>query len=223
MCLYWKKLHTCKHVSDRLYIEMCRPGFLSNTVCPDISEDPSPRTSHFPCYTCIKNEARLDIEAQALLEQEAVAKANEAKEKAIKEKQAADLKAKEEKVRREAKEKAIREREEELRIKREKEEEERKAKKEGGLWIETATGKKGKGRKSGGHGGLTTPLSAPPVMKSVAGLKDRKENSPKKERTMDTGSRVGFWGPKKILSRKENIGAKAGGGGTNSTAIGEAK
>ncbi|CAO2654979.1 Nn.00g117120.m01.CDS01 [Neocucurbitaria sp. VM-36] len=222
MCLYWKKLHTCEHVSDRLYIEMCRPGYLSNTVCPDISEDPSPRTSHFPCWTCIKAEVRSDIETQAILEQEAIAKANEAKEKAIKEKQAAELKLKEERVRRQAKEKAIKEREEELRIKREKEEEERRARKEGGLWIETANGKKGKGRKSGGNAGLTTPLPDPPNMKTVAGLKDRKENSPKKERSMDTG-RVGCWGPKKILSRKENVGTNANGRGMNSNANGEAK
>ncbi|KAF1846502.1 uncharacterized protein K460DRAFT_377685 [Cucurbitaria berberidis CBS 394.84] len=218
MCLYWKKYHTCKHVSDRLYIEMCRPGYLSNTVCPDISEDPSPRKSYFPCWSCIKAEARSDIEAQACLEQEAVAKACEAKEKAIKERQAVELKAKEERVRREAKEKAIKEREEELRIKREKEEEERKARKEGGLWIETGNGKKGKGRKSGSKGSLTTPVSALPVLKTVAGLKDRKENSPKKERSMDPGGRAGIWGPKKILSRKENEsigGSVNGGGGVN--------
>ena len=157
----------------------------------------------------------MDIEAQASLQQEAVARANEAKEKAIKEKQAAELKAKEERVRREAREKAIREREEELKLKREKEEEERKARKEGGLWIETGSGKKGKGRKGGGHVGLTTPVSAPPVLKTVTGLKDRKENSPKKERSMDPGGRAGIWGPKKILSRKENVGANAGGGDAN--------
>ncbi|KAJ4368391.1 hypothetical protein N0V83_006748 [Neocucurbitaria cava] len=222
MCRYSKKRHTCGHESDWLYIEMCHPGFMANAVCPDISGDSTPRSSHFPCYNCIKAEARAEIETRALLEQEAVAKAIEAKEKAIKEKQAADFKAKEERIRREAKEKAIREREEELRVKREKEEQEQRAKKEGGLWIETANLKNRKGRKGGANGGPPTPLSAPAIMKTVT---DKKENSPKKDRNIDTGGgRVGHWGPKKILSRKENANVGAtGGGGSNGNANAEAK
>jgi hypothetical protein len=226
MCLYWKKMHTCHHVSDRPYIEMCRPGFLTNTVCPDISEDDQPRPSHFPCYPCIKTEARAEIEAEARMEQDAMTKAYEARERAVKEKQAAELRAKEERVRREARDKAAREREAEQRIKREKEEEERKARKEGGAWIETAGSKKPKGRKSGSGAAAVsspmTPLNAPLVItRTTAGPSNNKENgppgggekmSPKKGRGGDPGGRAGTWGPKKILTRQEN-----GLGGSNGT------
>ncbi len=85
MCLYWKKLHTCDHTSDRPYIEMCRPGCLSNTVCPDIAEDPNPRPSHFPCWLCIKAEARADAEAVALAEQKTAMKIQEAQQWAMRE------------------------------------------------------------------------------------------------------------------------------------------
>jgi hypothetical protein len=218
MCLYWKKLHTCSHLSDRPYIEMCRPGFLSNTVCPDISEDDKPRPSHFPCYPCIKLEARAETEAQVRLEQHEFAKAYEARERAVREKQAAELRAKEERVRREARDKAAREREAEQRAKREKEEAERKARKEGGAWIETSVGKKPKGKRSGGGSGPTntpaTPLNPLSTIKMAAAPKNIKEvgggagggerMSPKKGR-VDPGGRAGTWGPKKILSRQENV------------------
>lgn len=210
MCHYWKKLHTCDHLSDRPYIEMCRPGYLTNTVCPDISEDPHPRPSHFPCYPCIKLEARAEIEAQALYEQAAIAKAYEARERAVKEKQAAELRAREDRIRREARDKAAREREAEQRAKREKEEEERKLRKEGGAWIESAGGKKPKGRRAGNGS-----MSASPGAKMAPSPRNNKENgvgggagtermSPKKGRGVDPGGRAGTWGPKKILTRQEN-------------------
>jgi hypothetical protein len=218
MCLYWKKMHTCNHLSDRPYIEMCREGFLSNTVCPDISEDSQPRPSHFPCYPCIKTEARAEMEDHARMEQVAMAKAREAHERAVKEKQAAELRAKEERVRREARDKAAREREAEHRIKREKEDQERQARKEGGAWIETAGAKKPRGRKSGSGAAVLTPITpinaSPSTMRTVAVPRNTKENgpaggggdkmSPKKGRGGDPGGRAGTWGPKKILSRLEN-------------------
>ncbi|KAI4669202.1 uncharacterized protein J4E79_001245 [Alternaria viburni] len=218
MCLYWKKLHTCGHLSDRPYIEMCRPGFLSNNVCPDISDDDKPRPSHFPCYPCIKLEARAETEAQVRFEQHEFAKAYEARERAVREKQAAELRAKEERVRREARDKAAREREAEQRAKREKEEAERKAKKEGGAWIETSVGKKPKGKRNGGGSGPAnapvTPLNTVSTIKMAAAPKNIKElnggagggerMSPKKGR-VDPGGRAGTWGPKKILSRQENV------------------
>jgi hypothetical protein len=218
MCLYWKKLHTCDHLSDRPYIEMCRLGFLSNTVCPDISEDDKPRPSHFPCYPCIKLEARAETEAQVRFEQHEFAKAYEARERAVREKQAAELRAKEERVRREARDKAAREREAEQRVKRDKEEAERRAKKEGGAWIETSVGKKPKGKKSGSGSGPSnapaTPLNPLSTVKMAAvprNIKDisasaggAEKRSPKKGR-VDPGGRAGTWGPKKILSRQENV------------------
>lgn len=58
------------------------------------------------------------------------------------------------------------------------------------------------------------PLSAPPVLKTLV-TKDKQENttggkmSPKREsKGVDTGGRAGTWGPKKILSRKENAAIK---------------
>ncbi|KZM20531.1 uncharacterized protein EKO05_0008916 [Ascochyta rabiei] len=56
MCQYWKKRHTCAHTSDRPYIEMCCAGYVSNTVCADITTNLVPRPSHFPCYPCIRDE-----------------------------------------------------------------------------------------------------------------------------------------------------------------------
>jgi len=216
MCQYWKKLHTCNHQSDRPYIEMCRPGFLSNTVCPDIGEDDQPRPSHFPCYPCIKLEARAETEAQARLEQDAIARAYEARERAVKEKLAAELRAREERVRREARDKAAREREAEQRAKREKEEQERKTRKEGGAWIETLGSTKPKSKKSGSVAGFSvTAPNLPTAIKVVTSPKNTKENSggggghggermsPKNGRA-DPGGRAGTWGPKKILSRQEN-------------------
>jgi hypothetical protein len=206
MCRYWKKLHTCAHLSDRPYIDMCRPGLLTNTVCPDISEDPQPRPSHFPCYPCIKVEARAELEAQLQYEQAAIAKAYEAREHAVKEKQAAELRAREERIRREAREKAAREREAEQRAKGEKEKDERKARKEGGTWIETAGGKKTRGKKSGNGS-----MSASPGVKVAASPRNNKENgginvglSPNMGHGVDSGGRAGTRGPKKILTRQEN-------------------
>lgn len=135
--MYWKKIHTCGHNSDRPYIEMCRAGCLSNTVCVDIGIDETARKSHFPCYPCIRGEAREEAEALARGQQEAYAKALEARERAVKEKAAFEQRTKEERIRREAREKASREREEEARIKAAKERDEELAKKDGGAWIET--------------------------------------------------------------------------------------
>lgn len=214
MCIYWKKLHTCGHTSDRPYIEMCRPGCLSNTVCTDIGTDEALRNSHFPCYACIKGEVRAEAEARLYAQRDAVLKSNQARDNALREKHAAEQRAKEERVRREALEKATREREEENKMKAIKEKEEERAKKEGGMWIETGSGKKTKGRRSGALNFPALPRSAPPVLKTFAD-REKKENesgarmSPKKEgKGADTGGRAGTWGPKKILSRKENAAVK---------------
>lgn len=192
---------------------MCRPGYLSNTVCCDVAEDPNLRPSHFPCWTCIKAEAHADVLAAARAEQDAIAKAREARERAVdarmqalKEKRATELRAKEERIRGEGNDRATKDREEESRI---GEEEECRTNREEGLWIETGRGKKAKGRKSGGNSGLTTPVSAQPLMKPSHTTKDKAENSgerttPKKDRVVDPGGRAGIWGPKKILSRREN-------------------
>jgi hypothetical protein len=214
MCIYWKKLHTCGHTSDRPYIEMCRSGCLSNTVCSDIGQDDSQeetlRKSHFPCYPCIKNEARAEAEARAKVQHDATLKAQEARENAIRQKQAAEQQAKAERIRREASEKAAKEREEEAKLKAIKEKEDERARKEGGLWIETGSGKKQKPRKGGAYNYHAMPISAPPVLQTFPDT-GKKANgggakmSPKQEnKNTDSSGRAGTWGPKKILSRKEN-------------------
>jgi hypothetical protein len=204
-------MHTCGHPSDRPYIEMCRSGCLSNTVCPDIGQDDTPRKSHFPCYACIKSEARAETEALARATHSAALRAHEARNTAVREKHAAELRAKDERIRREAREKAAREREEEARVRVIKETEEERAKKDGGAWIETSGGKKTKSRKGGVVGSPVPADAGSPVLKMVFG-RERKENegatnaSPKMEKVADQG-RAGIWGPKKILSRKENTAA----------------
>ncbi|KAH8724928.1 hypothetical protein GQ44DRAFT_740012 [Phaeosphaeriaceae sp. PMI808] len=191
MCIYWKKRHTCGHISIRPYIEMCRTGCLSNTVCSDIGDDAVPRSSYFACWMCIKNEARAEIEADKRIQLEAIRNAEAARDTAIREKLAIEQRAKEGRIRREAREKANKEREEEAKLKATKDKEEERARKEGGLWIETGSGKKQKGRKTVSP---ALPLSAPPFAKTFSA----------QEKIEDMGGRAGFWGPKKILSRKEN-------------------
>ncbi|KAH7395264.1 hypothetical protein DE146DRAFT_615250 [Phaeosphaeria sp. MPI-PUGE-AT-0046c] len=216
MCRYWKKLHTCGDLSDRPYIEMCRPGCLSNIVCIDIGTDETPRKSHFPCYQCIKNEARREIEDRLKAEFAEHQTAQKARNNAVREKQVAEQKLKEERVRREAREKAMREREEEAKIKAEKEREDERVKKEGGAWVETGSGKKSKGRKNMGmaFGFPVLPSSAPPTVKTFAerekqsGANRGARMSPKNEtKTPEASGRAGVWGPTptKILSRKENM------------------
>lgn len=207
MCQYWKKLHTCTHPSDRPYIEMCRPGFLSNTVCPDIAEDPNLRPSHFPCWSCIKASARSDSLEKARLEQLAASAAETAREAAVKARQEAEKKAREARVRREAREKAERERVTEMRVKAEREKEAERGRREGGAWVlaEAGSGKKKRGSVPGGP---KSPVSPSTV---TGGKMDVwKENGSAgvkvtwNEKSEGSG-RAGVWGPKKILSRKEGV------------------
>jgi hypothetical protein len=213
MCQYWRKLHTCTHSSDRPYIEMCRAGFLSNAVCHDIAEDPNLRPSHFPCWACIKAAGQQDAEDRRRLENMRVTAAETAHYAAIKARQEAEKKAREERVRREAREKAERERTVEMRIKAEREKEAERARKEGGAWMlaEAGGGKKKRGSVSG------SPKS-PKSSSTVAGAKKDvwKESGSAgggkaawKDEKSEVSGRAGVWGPKKILSRKEGTGVLA--------------
>lgn len=206
MCRYWKKLHTCDHESDRPYVEWCRDGIISRAICPDITEDPKRRKSHFPCYQCIKLGPREQIGEKSTADQTVKAKAEEDRSIALKAKQVADRKAHEEKVRRDATQKAAREREEELRMKKEKEDSDRKAKTDGGAWIESG-GKKGKHKKNVVGSPGKSFNGSMGEKKNATG----KGNSPNKDRGVDGGGRAGVWGPKKILTRKENENVAVGG------------
>lgn len=218
MCRYWKKLHTCTHPSDRPYIEMCRPGFLSNTVCSDISEDPSLRPSHFPCYPCIKQSAYTEaIEKQAHAHALAAA-AETAREQAAKHKVEVEKRAREERVRREAREKAERERANEERMRVEREKEMERMRREGGPWVlaEAGSGKKKKGRVSG-PGSPASPTgvfgAGGAVRKENAktGWKETEKSWKEAEKSTEASGRAGTWGPKKILSRKEGAADLLGG------------
>lgn len=210
MCRYWRKLHTCTHPSDRPYIEMCRPGFLSNTVCHDIAEDPNLRPSHFPCWTCIRATSRADAEQKRLLLDLQASTAQTAHQVAIKARQDADKKAREERVRREAREKAERERAAETKVRAEREKEAERARREGGAWMlaEAGSGKKKRG------GVPESPRSPKSPSTVTASKKDaRKENEGAgggkaawKDEKSEASGRAGVWGPKKILSRKEGAG-----------------
>ncbi|KAJ4379512.1 hypothetical protein N0V86_004692 [Didymella sp. IMI 355093] len=147
MCRYWKKLHTCTHPSDRPYIEMCRSGFLSNTVCHDISEDSILRPSHFPCWSCVKALGRADAEEKRRLADMQANAAATAREAAIKARREAEKKMREERVRREAREKAEHEKAEEVKIKMDREKEAERGKGgrrvgagRGGQWEEEEEG-----------------------------------------------------------------------------------
>jgi hypothetical protein len=202
-------------------MEMCRSGRLSKTVCPDTSDDPEERISHFPCWPCIRSECRADSEALARANQAAL----EAKEAAAKAKHATEARLREERLRREYRDRAAREREDEARRKEEREREAERAKKEGGLWIETGAGRRGRHRK----GPLTpvTPLVSSPAIRTIL-TRDKKENmpvaggskmspakkspaktSPPKDKPTESSGRAGVWGPKKNdsnASKRENTG-----------------
>ena len=96
MCQYWSKLHTCSHVSDRPYVEMCHPGFIANIVCKDIGTDEEPRPSYFPCYKCIKAEARAETLERMAQERAAVLAAEAAREQADKVKAETEKRVREE-------------------------------------------------------------------------------------------------------------------------------
>lgn len=214
MCQYWKKLHTCTHPSDRPYIEMCRPGFLSNTVCHDIAEDARLRPSHFPCWACTKALGRQDAEDKRRLEQLQATAAETAHHVAVKARQEAEKKAREERVRREAREKAERERIVEMRVRTESEKDAERARKEGGAWVlaEASSGKKKK------RGSVPESPKSPKSPSTATGSKKdvRKENGSAgggkaalKDEKSEASGRAGIWGPKKILSRKEGAGVLA--------------
>lgn len=216
MCRYWKKQHTCSHPSDRPYIEMCRPGFLSNTVCPDISEDPVLRPSHFPCWWCIKALSRADTEAKRHRDHVLASAAESVREVAIRARFESEKRMREERVRRDAREKAELERAAEQKVNTEREKETERAKKEGGAWMLAETGS-GKKKKRGSM--LGSPASAAnPSIVNGAVMKDTwKENgqggpvgkSAWKDEKSEANGRAGLWGPKRILSRKEGAGVVA--------------
>ncbi|KAF1923848.1 uncharacterized protein M421DRAFT_74155 [Didymella exigua CBS 183.55] len=205
MCKYWKKTHTCTHPSDRPYIEMCRPGFLTNTVCGDICDDPVLRRSHFPCWPCIKTLGRVDAEEKLRAEYLQVATAEKARELSAKARFEADKKGRDERVRRGAREKAERERAVEMKVRAEREREAERARREGGQWMLAEAGSGKKKKRGSGPGSPVSPSTV------VGGRQDmRKENGSVggniawKEDKSEVSGRAGIWGPKKILSRKED-------------------
>ena len=218
MCQYWKKLHTCAHQSDWRYIEMCHPGFITNTVCKDIGDmEPGERPSYFPCWLCIKTEARAEI-MERLAQEQAEAKAAEAaREQAARFKMENDKRVREERVRREAREKADRERATEMKVRAEREAEREKAKKEGGAW--TLAESHGRGKKNKGRGSVpNSPSSFGPSFAMGAPKRDAwKENSGKtaaawsEEKSANVSGRAGAWPPpKKILSRHDGAAGVLG-------------
>ncbi|KAJ4990528.1 hypothetical protein SVAN01_03975 [Stagonosporopsis vannaccii] len=209
MCRYWKKLHTCSHPSDRPYLDMCRSGFLTNTVCRDIDVDEVPRRSHFPCWQCIRDAVRAEAaekHAQALA---LAAAAERAREQAVKYRVEVEKRAREERVRREAKDKAERERvvEEMKRVEREKEVE--RARREGGLWVLAEAGSGKKKKKGPVAAGLVSP-TGPLEMDGVKSEGWKENGKGWKEEKGESSGRAGTWGPKKILSRKEGAAGVLG-------------
>ncbi|KAF3003729.1 hypothetical protein E8E13_009361 [Curvularia kusanoi] len=209
MCRYWAKLHTCKHVSNWRHIELCHPGFITNTVCKDINDvEPDTRKSYFPCYFCIKNEAHSEAQEKLAQQQAAAAAAEAAREQAYKVRIEHEKRAREERVRREAREKAEREKAAELQKKAEMELEREKARKDGGLWTlaESNSGKKRRGK------GFVPPSPTSPLFVMGTSRKDASKENGKITRTegdksANVSGRAGVWGPpKKILSRKEGTG-----------------
>ncbi|KAJ4410783.1 hypothetical protein N0V91_001711 [Didymella pomorum] len=213
MCQYWKKLHTCNHPSDRPYIELCRPGFLSNTVCHDIAEDSNLRPSHFPCWTCIKAMDRQDAEDRRRLEQIKVTAAETAHRAAVRARREAEQKAREERVRHEAREKAERERAVETKIKAEREKEAERACKEGGAWMLAEAGGGTKKKRSSVPESPKSPESPFAVTDTIVtgGKKDvwKENGSGGGKDKSEASGRAGVWGPKRILSRKEGAGVLA--------------
>jgi hypothetical protein len=219
MCQYWKKLHTCSHHSDWRYIEMCHPGFITNTVCKDIgTNEPGERNSYFPCWVCIRTDARAETMERIAQEQAEAEAAEAAREQAARYKAESEKRVREERVRREAREKADRERAAEVKMRAEREAASEKAKKEGAPWTlaESHAGRK----KNKGRGSVPNSPSALNTSFPMGALKKDawKENSGKTsaawgegEKASNVSGRAGVWPPpKKILSRKEGAAGGLG-------------
>ena len=162
---------------------------------------------------------RQDAEDRRRREQMQVTAAETAHHVALKVRREAEQKAREERVRREAREKAERERAVQMKIKAEREKEAERARKEGGAWVLAEAGS-GKKKKRGSVPGSPKSPESPSAVAGVTvtgGKKDVwKENGGAgggkaawKEEKSEASGRVGVWGPKKILSRKEGAGVVA--------------
>lgn len=219
MCQYYKKLHTCNCLSQT-YLEMCRAGILSNTVCrpldPPSENKADARKSYFACYECLCKEVRKEdqerLQRQMQMEQENKKMA----EMQLKMDRIAEKQAKKDRVRREYAQKARAEREREEQEQEKLKAEAERAKKEGGLWIDAGASRK-RGRKGGGGVGMAALRSAPPApLGATAGWKmgefGRKEaEAPKTSTGVDPGGRAGVWGPvapKRILTNPEREAGK---------------
>jgi hypothetical protein len=201
---------------------MCHPGFITNTVCKDIATiEPGERNSYFPCWVCIRTDARAETMERIAQEQAEAEAAEAAREQAARFEAESEKRVREERVRREAREKADRERAAEVKVRAEREAEREKAKKEGGVWTlaESHAGRK----KNKGRGSVPNSPSAASSSFPMGALKKEawKENGGKAPAAAwNVSGRAGVWPPpKKILSRKEG---GAGGLGVRNDGQGDA-
>jgi hypothetical protein len=167
MCNYWTKKYLCG-CDSHVFRERCQVGLRSDGVCDVMKREDEPRKSHFQCYDCIKGEVEQEKQHAAQFAQLAEKDRNKLEEQRRKE---AD-KARQLQVRAEAAARAKRENDEAQRRAQDQKAEAERAKREGGLWVDAGSTKKGKGRKASGGGSMRglpdtrlppTPVSAPPA------------------------------------------------------------
>ncbi|KAF9739670.1 hypothetical protein PMIN01_02304 [Paraphaeosphaeria minitans] len=229
MCKYFKKIFTCNHLS-RIYVERCppacKPGIEACTTT-DASHDPeafaasintAARPSFFACFDCLKAEAVSELAASvgaaAAAEQDPTKRA----EMITKQTHYASKAAKAEANRKAAELKMRRERAADVAAASAAQAEKERVARGEGMWIETGSARKKKGRHHGrGFRDEKNPTqSAPPTptfrMGVDAGVGGRagkmgefkKENEPRSANEVDAGSGGGGGGwPKKILTKPE--------------------
>ncbi|KAF2451417.1 hypothetical protein P171DRAFT_5840 [Karstenula rhodostoma CBS 690.94] len=220
MCKYFKKVFTCGHLSQ-VYVERCpaacKPGTEACTT-HDSSHDAEQfasqlrqeaRRSHFECFGCLEGKAAAESEAAVAAEQDPQKRA----EMADKHGRLASKAAKADANRKTAEQKMKAEREADAAAAEALKAEKERAARGDGVWIESGSARKKKGKHGRGfHDPRSPAQSAPPTptfrMGVDAGVGGRAgkmgefRNEPRSANEVDAASGVGAW-PKKILSKGE--------------------
>lgn len=170
MCLYWKKDYLCGCTSH-IFRDRCYPCLhsASDDQCENHEVEETPRKSHFQCFDCLVKEDKAE-KAKAMEDAE---KAQEqliiASKKAEEQRKKDAEKARQQQIRETARIQAEKDKEEEIRRKRDLKAEQERVRREGGAWVDAASGKRAKGRKGNTRGGRPpSPISSSPLKNSFA-------------------------------------------------------
>ena len=170
MCNYWTKKYLCG-CDSHIFRERCQVALRDENACDAMEREEAPRKSYFPCYTCLKAE----VEAEKKQKIQDAEQAEMARRKAEEQMKKEAERARQAQIRKDAEVRAQRERDDEMRRERDRKAEVERAKREGGLWMDAGSHRKGRGKKPHGGGSVRgmfdnslppSPVSAPPAFGS---------------------------------------------------------